>query len=213
MIFDPYRVLGVDSGASDEDIKKAYRNLSRRYHPDANVNNPNREQAEEKFKEVQQAYEQIMKERSGEGFGTQDQGFGGYGFGGFGGFERREESKEPIEFQAAYNYIRSGHYTEALHVLSEITDKNARWYYLSAMANSGAGNNIKALEHGRMAASMEPGSQQYQILVNQLESGGQWYRQAGNMYETGGGFGSDICCKLWLANMLCSCFCGYPRLC
>ena len=62
-MMDPYQVLGVTRGASDEEIKKAYRNLSRKYHPDANVNNPNREQAEERFKEVQQAYDQIMKEK------------------------------------------------------------------------------------------------------------------------------------------------------
>ena len=54
---NPYDVLGVSPGASDDEIKKAYRNLSRRYHPDANINNPNRAQAEERFKEVQQAYD------------------------------------------------------------------------------------------------------------------------------------------------------------
>ena len=58
---DPYQVLGISRDASDEEIKKAYRSLSRKYHPDANVNNPNKEQAEERFKQVQQAYDQIMK--------------------------------------------------------------------------------------------------------------------------------------------------------
>ena len=58
---DPYQVLGVSRDASDEEIKKAYRALSRKYHPDANVNNPNKEQAEEKFKEIQQAYQRIME--------------------------------------------------------------------------------------------------------------------------------------------------------
>lgn len=106
---DPYQVLGVSRSATEEEIKKAYRTLSRKYHPDANVNNPNKDQAEEKFKEIQAAYQQIMKERtegySGSGYGSQgyggydyrDQGYGGssrygqsqgYGdpFGGFGGF-------------------------------------------------------------------------------------------------------------------------------
>ena len=82
---NPYDVLGVSPGASDDEIKKAYRNLSRRYHPDANINNPNRAQAEERFKEVQQAYDQIMKEKqqgySYDSFG--DHGQGGY-YGGFG---------------------------------------------------------------------------------------------------------------------------------
>ena len=62
-MLDPYSVLGVSRNATDEEIKKAYRKLSRKYHQDANINNPNKYQAEEKFKEVQQASEQIMRER------------------------------------------------------------------------------------------------------------------------------------------------------
>ena len=71
-MIDPYSILGVDRNASDDEIKKAYRKLSRKYHPDANINNPNKEQAEEKFKQVQQAYEQIMREKEqGSGYGSQ----------------------------------------------------------------------------------------------------------------------------------------------
>lgn len=92
---DPYQVLGVSRVASDEEIKKAYRALSRKYHPDANMNNPNKDQAEERFKQVQQAYDQIIKDRQqGNGYG----GFSGYagtagagrnpgtGYGGFSGY-------------------------------------------------------------------------------------------------------------------------------
>ena len=67
-MINPYGVLGVSPSATDEEIKKAYRALSRKYHPDANINNPNKMQAEEKFKEVQQAYEQIMRERQQGGY-------------------------------------------------------------------------------------------------------------------------------------------------
>ena len=82
-MLDPYSVLGVSRNATDEEIKKAYRKLSRKYHPDANINNPNKDQAEAKFKEVQQAYEQIMRERE---YGIGSQNAGGYGgYGGFGG--------------------------------------------------------------------------------------------------------------------------------
>lgn len=84
MVLDPYEVLGVSRGASDEEIKKAYRNLSRKYHPDANINNPNKAEAEEKFKQVQQAYDMVMKEK--------EQGtFGGYGDFGFGGSQEARE--------------------------------------------------------------------------------------------------------------------------
>ena len=75
---DPYQVLGVSRDASDEEIKKAYRALSRKYHPDANVNNPNKEQAEEKFKQIQQAYQQIMDERQ-RGTSGSSYGSGSYG--------------------------------------------------------------------------------------------------------------------------------------
>jgi len=63
MISDPYIVLGISRSATDEEIKKAYRKLSRKYHPDANINAANPEQIEEKFKDIQQAYQQIMDER------------------------------------------------------------------------------------------------------------------------------------------------------
>ena len=83
---DPYKVLGIAPGATDEEIKRAYRNLSRKYHPDANVNNPDRAQAEEKFKEVQMAYDQIMKQKQqgysyGSGYGGGSYGYGGFGYG------------------------------------------------------------------------------------------------------------------------------------
>ena len=99
-MIDPYSILGVDRNASDDEIKKAYRKLSRKYHPDANINNPNKEQAEEKFKQVQQAYEQIMREKEqGSGYGS----YGG-GFGGFSGFSGQTENsyqdEEAIRRQA-----------------------------------------------------------------------------------------------------------------
>ena len=75
-MIDPYQVLGVSRSASDDEIKKAYRSLSRKYHPDANINNPNKDQAEEKFKQVQQAYDQIMKERQ---YGSHANAGGQYG--------------------------------------------------------------------------------------------------------------------------------------
>ena len=126
-MFDPYSVLGVSRDASDEEIKKAYRKLSRKYHPDANINNPNKEQAEEKFKEVQQAYEQIMKEKE---YGSSYGNAGGY----YGGFTGRQNStyqdEEAIRRQAAANYIQSRHFQEAMNVLSSLKQRNGEWYYI-----------------------------------------------------------------------------------
>ena len=78
---DPYKVLGISSDATDEEVKKAYRELSRKYHPDANANNPLKDLAEEKFKEVQAAYSQIMDMRA-KGYATNgSQTSGGYSAG------------------------------------------------------------------------------------------------------------------------------------
>lgn len=234
---NPYEVLGVKQDATEEEIKKAYRSLSRKYHPDANVNNPNKAQAEEKFKEIQQAYQQILKDREQGYTGGYDSSYGGgygpgssrggygqdaYGpFGGFGGFggwyggytsgrsqNQGYESQEDVRMQAAYNYINSGHYAEALHVLSEIAERTARWFYYSALANAGQGNNIVAKEHAETAVSMEPGNLMYQQFLSQLQNGGARYRSMGQQYGSPINLGGDMCTNICVANLLCNCCCG-----
>lgn len=205
MVLDPYQTLGISRGASDEEIKKAYRNLSRKYHPDANINNPNKAEAEEKFKQVQQAYDQIMKEKE-----QGSCGYGGYGNYGFGGYQSRQNSGSEYEsyMRAAANYIQSRHFKEALNVLNSMQERNAMWYYYSAIANSGAGNNVMALSHAKQAASMEPSNYQYQQLVQQLEGGGMWYRDMQGPFREYSSGGSDLCLKLCVLNMFCNLCCG-----
>ena len=210
---DPYKVLGVSRDASDEEIKKAYRTLSRKYHPDANINNPHKEQAEEMFKIVQQAYEQIIDERergysssygsgsagSGSwgsggpygGFGSWDDIFGGaggtYNGSGASGSSRRygPDLSEP-HLRAAANYINTQHFPEAMNVLDGITTRTGTWHYLRAMANAGLGNNVAAAEEARQAALMEPENYEFQRLSQQLSGGGDWYDAMGRGYGYGG---------------------------
>ncbi len=219
---DPYKILGVPRSATDDEIKKAYRALSRKYHPDANINNPNKDQAEEMFKKVQQAYEQIMKERQyggGSAYGSSGQSYGqnGYGQNGYGSYsgpfgnsygQRTRQDNEPIEFQAAANYINAGHFQEACNVLNRMTERNARWYYLSAIANAGIRNQINALEYARKAAEMEPNNMQYQNLVRQLESGGQWYTHRSNDFGWGNVRGMDNCCSYMCMCFVCNSCCN-----
>ena len=159
MIFDPYKVLEVPPSASNDDIKKAYRKLSRIYHPDANVNNPNKAKAEEKFKEIQEAYNQIMKDRERGysqtengpfGFGSYDSWQGGYRNNSYTG----DNKDEPNEIRAALNYINSGYYKEALTALNSTNIRSAKWYYYSAMANTGLGNNVNALNDARCCSQI-----------------------------------------------------------
>ena len=207
-MIDPYSILGISRDASDDEVKKAYRKLSRKYHPDANIDNPNKEQAEEKFKQVQQAYEQIMKEREqGTGYGN----YGGYNYGGFGGFSGQTDSgyqdEESIRRQAAANYIQSGHYREAMNVLQSLQQKNGQWYYLSAMANMGLGNNVNALNDIKEAVRLEPDNAQYRMLQQQMEGGGTWNQEMQNPFGGMPTGSDDYCMKLCLANLACSLCC------
>ena len=208
---DPYTVLGITTDASDEEIKKAYRTLSRKYHPDANINNPLKDEAEAKFKEVQQAYKQIMDERQN-GYSSYSSG-AQYGFYGNSGQQFHQTSEEDIHLQAAMNYIRSGHYTEALHVLDGIRVHNARWYYYSAAANSGAGNNVTAAEHAQEAVRLEPDNIEYQMFLQRLNGTGGWYMQRQSDYGSSPFSGGNFCCKILALNLACNLCCTNGMCC
>ena len=216
---DPYQVLGVSRDASTEEIKKAYRALSRKYHPDANINNPNKAEAEEKFKQVQQAYKQIMEEKEngtssyssqgsyGGSYGSGGYG-GSYGNGGYGGYNYGS-STEDAELRAAANYLNNMRYQEAMRVLNNISRHNAQWYYLHAIANAGLGNNISAVQDAQTAVNMEPDNMQYRQLLSQLQGGGQWYTDMGQGYgyERAGGDMGKWCCECLAINAMCNCCC------
>ena len=236
---DPYQVLGVSPTASDDEVKKAYRQLCKKYHPDANVGKPDAAQAEKKFMEVQQAYEEIMHRRQGGGArpgsgyngGTQQRGYGptgGYAqndpyeafWGAYGYNQQRQEQDSSIEMRAAKNYIDTGHYAEAINALGSVEPgrRNARWYYLSALAQMGLNNNAQAMEYARQAVSMEPGNMQYQQLLSRLQSGGSWYGQRGEQYGRQQFSRPNLCCSILAMELCCMCCSGgrmmyYPMFC
>lgn len=233
---DPYAILGVAQNATDDEIKKAYRALSRKYHPDANVNNPNKDQAEEKFKQIQAAYQLIMKERTGgysggygsnragsygrssygsSGYGNSYGGFGagGFGAGGFyggGDYNSSDGYEEDTKIRAAGNYIRGGYYKEARTVLDDMPEetKNARWYYYSAIAHAGLGNVVAALDHARKAASLEPNNYDYNRLVSMLEGGTNWYASRQANYGYSNAVGNNVCMRICIANLILNLLCG-----
>ena len=212
MAKNPYDVLGVSPSASDDEIKKAYRDLTRKYHPDANVDNPLADLAEEKFKEVQEAYDTIMHERQAGGSGGDSYGgYSGYGYGGSSGGGYQNAQSDP-RLQAAVNYINSRRFREALNTLDQVPERSALWYYLSGCANAGLGNNVLARDHAAQAVNMEPNNLQYRQLLNQLEFSSRRYQNSG--YGSGYGMGGgscgtgNLCCDLCIADQLCECMGG-----
>ena len=157
MTRDPYSVLGVTRGATDREIKKAYRTLSRKYHPDSYSDESQKNWAEEKFREVQEAYNQIVNERSGK----TNQSYGGYGDGG-------EYTEEDQYLMAAMNYIRARRFNEAINVLDSMENRSARWYYFSSYANLGLGNNVVAMDYAKRAVELDPSNPEYQQYYQQV---------------------------------------------
>lgn len=195
MYEDPYKVLGVSPDASDDEIKRAYRRLAKKYHPDLN---PGDEEAARQMQRINAAYEQIQNKDKG-------------GYDPFTGAQ--EEPSDSDRYQrAAYQYIRYGRYREALNALDSATERDARWYFLSAVANDALGNQVTALEHIRRAVSMEPDNMTYLRALEQMENGGNIYRQTAGQY---GGYEtrSDPCTNFMLCWCMNSCCCGGPGPC
>ncbi|MCC8029245.1 MAG: J domain-containing protein [Lachnospiraceae bacterium] len=206
---DPYDVLGVSRGATDEEIKKAYRRLSRQYHPDSNVNSQHPEVAEEHFKEIQQAYNQIMKEKQqGYSGGFQNgsarnrgaygsYGQGGYGQGGYGGYAGAGGSYggqgnyrsyggagsyagESAQMQAAANYINAGQFHEALNILNRMpVNQRSARWYYFAAAANQGAGNN--------VQAME-----YARRAVQMEPSNMEYRQFLQNLEFGGTWYSNM---------------------
>ncbi|NLH01477.1 MAG: J domain-containing protein [Clostridiales bacterium] len=203
---DPYKVLGVSPNASDEEIKRAYRALAKKYHPDMN---PGDKEAERKMNEINAAYDQIKNsQQSAGGFG----GFGSrakYGTGSGGSYAGTDEDSTAL--RAALNYIRTSHFHEALNALSGVpqSERGGRWYYLSALANYGLGNRIVALEHAETAVKFDPSNWEYRSLLNEIQQGGSFYQTYSQGFPSAS-FGGNLCLGLCLANLLCRlCPCYY----
>lgn len=136
---DPYQILGVSENASDEEIKKAYRELARKYHPDNYHDNPLADLAQEKMKEINAAYEQITKERASgkRGSGSGGASYGASGYGGYGGYQgyggyggSQSYSGQSSVLQQARIAINTGNISRAEALLANYSDHNAEWNFL-----------------------------------------------------------------------------------
>ena len=201
MVNNPYSVLGVPENASDEEVKRAYRELSRKYHPDSYVDNPLKDLAEDKFKEVQEAYDMIMKQRSNGGY----QSYGSTSGSGYGSSD--------LKYQKVYDYINFRQYSNAMSELNRIPlpDRDGRWYYLSAITNAGMGNNIQAQNDLNKAMSIEPSNPEYRNFATQLQMNTRRYQNSPYTRGSGNGDGcgtGNFCCDLWIADSCCECMGG-----
>ena len=196
---DPYEVLGIQPSATDEEVKAAYREMARKYHPDNYSNNPLSDLAQEKMQEINEAYDTIIRQRR--------QGGGAPGgqrgpSGGAGAYSSR--------FHDIRNMISSNRIMDAETLLDGVPaqTRDAEWYYLKGSVLYKKGWLEDAYSHFSTACRMDPSNQEYRMALSQMnmqrQSGG--YRTTGR--SAGGCSGCEVCQGLICADCCCECMGG-----
>ena len=185
---DPYKVLGISSNASDDEVKKAYRELAKKYHPDNYINNPLKDLADEKMKEINEAYDKIMNERQS---GTSSSGSSGGG---------------TTAFAEARRKIATGDYVGAEMILDSSSNRNAEWYYLKGSIFAGRRYYAQARAYVEKACQMDPQNAEYRMAYNNL-TGSQAQYGGFNTQRSNDCAACDMCSALMCADCMCEC-CG-----
>ena len=212
---DPYQVLGVSPSATDEQIKSAYRELARKYHPDNYVNNPLADLAQEKMKEINEAYDQIQRQRKQQQQSYSGQASANRGYSNAGYSRQSYSGQGRSQFADIRQLLNSNRLSEAEELLEGIPQRrrDAEWYYLRGRVFYVHGWLDQAYSYYTRAVQMNPGNAEYQTALNQL----MWQRNTGRPsggygdyrnVQSGGMSGCDMCSGLICADCCCECMGG-----
>lgn len=197
---DPYKVLGVSPNDSDDKIRQAYRELARKYHPDKYTDNPLSDLAEEKMKEINDAYDLITKQRKGDGSqNSSNDSYGGYSSGrgrSWGG-----------KYSEVRMLISMGRLDEAYRLLDQVEQRDAQWHFLMGSLYYKRGMYDLAKDNFEKASSMDPNNAEYKAALDNMNNAGNVYR-TGNYGGPAGCYGCslcDVCAGLMCMDCLCNC--------
>lgn len=211
---DPYQVLGVPSTATDEEVKKAYRDLARKYHPDNYHDNPLADLAQERMKEINEAYEAVQSQRKAQRSGGYSTSGAGYGTG-YGGYQSAYQGsyQGSSRYQRVRMAISSGDLNLAEELLNAQTNHDAEWNFLKGAICYRRGWLDEARRYYQTAVTMAPDNPEYQRALDILEGRGTAYRPDGYGNVTAGTCGNSDCLRLCGATLCCNalgvpvCFC------
>ena len=208
MIDDPYAVLGVSRNATDEEIKKAYRALAKKYHPDMN---PGDAHAAEMMNKINAAYDQIKNPAPSQ---TTYREYSDP----FAGWYREQSQQRPSgdPMEQARRWVLVQDYFSALRVLNVVpaSQRTAEWYYLSAICNTNLGNRVLGYDQIRRACEMDPSNEEYRLTKEQIEAHGQAYHETRQERNFGNIDLSRTCCGICAAYSVMNLFCrgGCPMI-
>jgi curved DNA-binding protein CbpA len=194
---DPYEVLEIKEGATKEEIKKAYKEMVKKYHPDQYGNNPLRDLAEEKLREVNEAYDYLMKNDTPH-----------YTENSYSEESYSNNSSNSIIYNEIRRDLQNGNINAAEAKLNRITIRDAQWNYLMGITFLRKGWYDNAYNYILNACNMEPNNFEYRQTLNNLQKSNNRYRQPYYGRNTSGSDICDICATLWCADSLCECFGG-----
>lgn len=194
---DPYKILGVSPYDTDEKIKSAYRDLAKKYHPDNYNNGLESDIAEEKMKEINEAYDQIMAERRKKRSGN---------YSSYTSYNGANNNYRDIR-----NMIMSGRISNAEQILDgiPIEQRNAEWHFLKGTIFYKKGWLEEAYNYFNKACNMDPQNSEYRSALNQINNQRSGFYGGYNpMASNRGCSGCDICTSLLCADCCCECMGG-----
>lgn len=196
---NPYEVLGIQKGASKDEIKKAYRELAKKYHPDKYVDNPLNDLAAEKFREVQEAYETLMNDNGG----NYNHSYSSNNYG------------NTDNYSSVRSYIHARRFQEAINMLNSIQTRDAQWHYLISICYIGIGYTLQGFEHARTAVNMDPKNIEYRNHLTRIQNVQNAYQSRTYQYNRNrsNNDACECCAQLYCADCLCECLGGDLLIC
>lgn len=184
---NPYEVLGIKEGASEEEIKRAYRDLVRKYHPDQYKDNPLSDLAEEKLKEINEAYDMLMKGRKGSS--GRNNSSGQYSSSSYS--QDYSYGTQQGDYQKVAEYINRGDLVNAERMLNNIPTRDAQWYYFKGVIAARRGRYGVAYDSFQTAVNMDPSNPVYQDALNQMMNASRGFRR--DVYNRRGDESQQLC--------------------